>query len=91
MVDRQEDLGPDPLALAEAAHIAALDCLARVAQLTQDYIESAKVSFAGGDAAEIEEVKRDASILMAQHLAANRAVYEAGLEYNRLLEAERLD
>lgn len=87
---QRSHLTPDALALAEASYVAALNRLARVAQLTQDFIESAKVSFATGDAAEIEEVKRDAAVLMEQHLSANRAVVETGSEYQKAQDAERL-
>ena len=80
----------DQVAKALATYIAALDHLARIARLTQEFIESARTSFATEDAAEILEAKRDAETLIELHLAANRSVYETGLEYNRLLKAERL-
>ena len=75
----------DQVAKALATYITALDHLARIARLTQDFIESAGTSFATEDAAEIEEVKRDAALLIERHLAANKAVHETGLEYRRAL------
>ena len=80
----------DPVGKALATYIASLDHLPRIAGLTQEFIESARTSFATEDAAEIVEAKRDAETLIEQHLAANRAVYEAGLEYNRSLKGKRL-
>ena len=90
MVDKWIRVPEDAVAKALATYIAALNHLARIALLTQEFIESARTSFATEDAAEIVDVKQDAETLIEQHLAANRAVYEAGLEYNRLLKAERL-
>ena len=80
----------DPVAKALATYIASLNHLARIAGLTQEFIESARTSFATEDAAEIVEAKRDAETLIEKHLASNRAVYEAGLEYNWSLKGERL-
>jgi len=54
----------DPVARALATYIAALNHLARIARLTQEFIESARTSFATEDAAEILEAKRDAETLI---------------------------
>ena len=75
----------DQVAKALATYIAGLNHLARIAQLTQELIESAKVSFYGEDNSEIEEVRRDAELLIEQHLTANKAVHQTGLEYRRAL------
>ena len=80
----------DPVAKALATYIASLNHLARIAGLTQEFIESAGTSFATEDAAEIEEAKRDAALLIERHLAANKAVHETGLEYNRVLDASKI-
>ena len=81
---------PDALT-AESAYFAALNHLARIVELTKELMESAKISFAGGDAAEIEEVKRDAAFLIERHLAGNKAVHETGLEYCRETGAPQLN
>lgn len=81
----------DQVAKALATYIAALNHLARIARLTLEFIESARTSFSTEDAADIVDATRDAETLIEQHLAANRAVYEAGLDYNRLIEAARLN
>ena len=91
MVDKPIHVPEDQVAKALATYIASLNHLARIARLTQEFIESARTSFSTEDAADIVDATRDAETLIEQHLAANRAVYEAGLEYNRLLVATRLN
>lgn len=90
MVDEPIQVPEDPVAKALATYIASLNRLARIARLTQEFIESARTSFSTEDAEEILEAKGDAETLIEQHLAANRAVYETGLKYNRVLGSRRL-